>query len=292
MEVDAPGSSREAKGSKRKTGKEVDDDEGPSRKKSKSKQAETGSRPQLNPSRGGRKQDRGVTSKAASKEDRGKRDRVGSAKGALEQDQGSSNFPEPGHDAKGSKGYVAVIPDIPQGAPKYVENVLTLCSWVEGDKRWEKLVESWLRFDEGAGFKPSTKELSRLPTTGRPKEVGTWVSHARAATFRPVVDLPRFADEFAVWWRGMQPEGREELEDEFIALTKPRTIDWGELRMSGPNGMVNVVGALAWWYSAVQGLPQVKSSKTGRSGQKRESELRKLNEALDEVCYVLDNLLK
>ncbi|KAE9403520.1 hypothetical protein BT96DRAFT_765845, partial [Gymnopus androsaceus JB14] len=134
--------------------------------------------------------------------------------------------------------------------PKYVGNALTLCSWVNGDKCWERVVQGWLQFDEAAGFEPSSKEYARLPTAGRPKEVGTWISHARSATFHPDMTLPRFADEFAKWWRAMQPEGRDVIKGEFIGLTKPADIDWTELKISGSNGMVSVVGALAWCYKA------------------------------------------
>ncbi|KAE9387096.1 hypothetical protein BT96DRAFT_774921, partial [Gymnopus androsaceus JB14] len=127
-----------------------------------------------------------------------------------------------------------------------VENALGLCLWVDGGKHWQQVVQGWFWFDQAVGFEPSSKELLRLPTAGRPKEVGTWVSHARSAMFRPEVDLPHFANEFARWWRAMQPEGRDAVEGEFIALTKA-TIDWTELKISGLNGIVNVVGALAWW---------------------------------------------
>lgn len=184
----------------------------------------------------------------------------------------------------------ADIPAVPEGAPKYVENALVLCSWVEGDASWGNLVQGWLRFDEAAEFKPSSKQLGRLPTSGRPSEVGTWISHARSATFRPEVVLPRFADEFALWWKGMQPEGRDTLEEGFIGLARGDSIDWTQLRISGPNGMVNVVGALAWWHKAVYALPKENATKTGRSGQKRELELKKLKEALNDVLYVLGQL--
>ncbi|KAE9391197.1 hypothetical protein BT96DRAFT_803062, partial [Gymnopus androsaceus JB14] len=157
-------------------------------------------------------------------------------------------------------------------------------------KRWQQVVQGWFPFNQAAGFQPSSKELSRIPMSGRPKEVGTWVSHARSATFRPVVDLPRFTDEFSGWWRAMQPEGREAVKGEFIGLTKTSRIDWTQLKISGPNGMVNVVGALAWWHKAVYDLPKEKASGTGQSGQKRALELSKLNKALDEVIYMFGKL--
>ncbi|KAE9383732.1 hypothetical protein BT96DRAFT_791675, partial [Gymnopus androsaceus JB14] len=136
---------------------------------------------------------------------------------------------------------------VPEDAPAYVKNTLGLCSWVEGDGLWLKVVKAWLRIDQAAGFEPSSKALSRLPTTGRPKEVGKWISYAQSATFRPVVSLPRFADEFAEWWRSMQPEGRKAIDDTFISMSKPVITDWETVKISGLNGLVSVVAALAWW---------------------------------------------
>lgn len=166
----------------------------------------------------------------------------------------------------------ALIPALPEGAPKYVENTLVLCLWVDGEKRWQQVVRAWLRFDEDAGFQPSSKELSRLPTSGRPKEVGTWVSHARSATFRPAVLLPRFANEFSEWWRAIQPKGREAVDGEFIRLTKPAKTDWTKLQVSGANGLVNIVGALAWWHKAVYDLPKDKEQgEAARNGHRNSS---------------------
>lgn len=279
-DVDSAGGSTGSKSAKRKTGQENDDGSGPSRKKSKSKGGEVLPRRKSKAGRRSAQQD------PASKDvvTRSRRVEQAVPEGENKDSAGDGTVMSESEDVG------AIIPVVPQGAPKYVENALALCAWVGGDKRWETVVKAWLLFDQAAEFKPRSKELSRLPTGGRPKEVGTWVSHARSATFRPEVDLPRFANEFAVWWRRMQPEGREELEDEFIALTKPSAIEWSELSMSGPNGIVNIVGALAWWYKAVHALPQAKLSKTGRSGQKRDLELARLTEALDEVSYVFGKL--
>lgn len=198
----------------------------------------------------------------------------------------------PDHSLVSTTNWVAVIPKLQGDGPKYVENTLELCAWVEGEKRWERVVQCWFRLDQAAGFQASSKELARLPTAGRPKEVGTWISHARSANFHPQVVLPRFGMEFANWWRGMQPEGREAVEDDFLAFTASATIDWTEVLITGSNGLVNVVGALAWWHKAVYALPKANSSGTGRSGQQRELELRKLNVALDDVGYVLNKLVE
>lgn len=90
----------------------------------------------------------------------------------------------------------------------------------------------------------------------------------------------------------MQPEGREVVEDEFMGFTASSSIDWTRMRITGSNGLVNVVGALAWWHKAVHALPKAKASGTGQSGQQRETELRKLSQALDDVSYVLSNLVQ
>ncbi|KAE9401890.1 hypothetical protein BT96DRAFT_791356, partial [Gymnopus androsaceus JB14] len=158
------------------------------------------------------------------------------------------------------------------------------------DGRWKAVVEAWLDVDRAAGFVALSKGLSRLPTDGRPKEVGTWISYARSGTFRPAVTLPGFADVFSGWWRSKQPDGREALDDKFISLSKPATVDWKGLKISGPNGIVSVISALAWWAKAVYALPMENSSKTGCSGQKRKAELGKLDEVFDEVIYVFGKL--
>lgn len=279
MEVDSPDKAANLERGKRKTMREIGDlgdaNDGPSRKKSKPAASEKEPRKTL----------------LASK-------RTGSASNKSSALAVLSSKKVVGGSKKGGEAELVdevappVIPAVPEGAPKYVVNALGLCAWVEGDECWVKLVQHWLRFDQEAGFKPTSKELARLPTSGRPSEVGTWISHARSAMFRPEVVLPRFADEFAAWWKGMQPEGRDALDEGFMSLTTQATTDWTELRVSGPNGMVNVIGALAWWRKAVYALPKENVSKTGRSGQKRELELQKLNDALKDVSYVLGQLLK
>lgn len=89
----------------------------------------------------------------------------------------------------------------------------------------------------------------------------------------------------------MQPEGRVDSDEGFITLTTQDDCDWTELRIGGANGIVNVVGALTWWYKGVHALPKENASKTGRSGQKRKMEMEKLYEALDDVFYVFKQLL-
>lgn len=194
--------------------------------------------------------------------------------------------------AEGGTDVCTDIPAVPPNAPKYVENILALCLWVEGHERWQRVVQAWFQFNQAATFQPSSKTLLRLSTSGRPKEVGTWISYARSATFCPEVSLPLFGDQFSGWWRGMQPEGRDAVEGEFIGMTRGGEVDWTQLKISGQNGMVNVLAALSWWHKTVHDLPKENALKTGRSGQKRTMELRKLNEALDEVAYVLEQLIK
>lgn len=290
-------SSRGSSSEKRKRLEEVSHsataEEGPSTKKSRKASTNVGSAAGGKSKRGA-KQTTALNVKEATGVKRGANQNTGlttkRAASGSNLNTGAEASKKDGEDVA-EEEQVAVMPTVPQDAPIYVKNAVGLCLWVEGDRLWQKVVDGWWRFDQATGFAPSSKVLSRLPAAGRPKEVGTWISYARSSTFRPEVTLPRFAEEFAEWWRSMQPEGRKALDDRFISLSKPARTDWGELKISGPNGIVSVVVALAWWRKAVYDLPLENASRTGRSGQKREAELRKLNEAFEEVIYVFGKLI-
>jgi len=69
----------------------------------------------------------------------------------------------------------------------------------------------------------------------------------------PVVDDPKgYGDRWNAWWWGMQPSWR----DPDIPFDLPSEVpagSWSNMLCGGPNGVLLVVLALAWWLKSSTG---------------------------------------
>ncbi|KAJ7780553.1 hypothetical protein DFH07DRAFT_765086 [Mycena maculata] len=136
-----------------------------------------------------------------------------------------------------------------------------------GRSEWEECVKKLVAF-EGAWSFPE-KGLLSAPTEagGRPAEFTAFMRNARKwgvsmelqskedaeANVGPRTAKGSFAHRWALWWTGMQPEGR--LGDDVGMMKQPEGLaakDWEQLaKMHGRNGLVFVVAGLLWWGEAL-----------------------------------------
>ncbi|KAF8183264.1 hypothetical protein K438DRAFT_1599921 [Mycena galopus ATCC 62051] len=114
-----------------------------------------------------------------------------------------------------------------------------------GGDDWARLVESWWKVEESAGFESSTKTL---PTAGRPKQVSEWVKNARKGT--PAVDMESFSAQWWNWWIAINPSWRCVVDGKLVMEGEGT---WASLKCSGQNGVLNVLACLKWWGAALKG---------------------------------------
>ncbi|PBK59708.1 hypothetical protein ARMSODRAFT_898953 [Armillaria solidipes] len=143
--------------------------------------------------------------------------------------------------------------------------------------RWGDVLGCLMVLEGRAGFDELKGAKFGLPSAGRPAEVGVWIKNYRRK--HPKISLPKFADEWWIWWKGMQPDWRNVMDVDGVLGEAYRGGiggDWECLRKSGQNGFVSPLACLAWWGQAVR------NDAVLRGGW---------NDALEDVHHVLINLL-
>ncbi|GJE94155.1 hypothetical protein PsYK624_103230 [Phanerochaete sordida] len=114
---------------------------------------------------------------------------------------------------------------------------------------WEALVDDWLRLEVALGF---DGESPRLGTKGRPPAVGAWIKNARAKTVtdwmkkaaekaKTPIDKKKYAEQFAQWWDGLNPDWRERVDGRLVTGGEG---NWDSLIVPGVNGLINVLAGL------------------------------------------------
>jgi hypothetical protein len=79
--------------------------------------------------------------------------------------------------------------------------------------------------------------------------VAIWQKGGRRpqANQMPVVnDTQEYGDRWNAWWWGMQPSWREP-DSPFVIPSEASAGSWSHLLCGGPNGLLLVILALAWW---------------------------------------------
>lgn len=102
-----------------------------------------------------------------------------------------------------------------------------------------------------------------------------WLKGGRRtqASQMPVVNDPQeYGDRWDAWWWSMQPSWREP-ESPFDIPSEVSADSWSNLLCGGPNGLLLVILALAWW---------MRSSS--------ETDLSPIKDAATDVTWVLDQL--
>ncbi|KAJ7468411.1 hypothetical protein B0H11DRAFT_2305430 [Mycena galericulata] len=121
---------------------------------------------------------------------------------------------------------------------------------------FDGLVAAWTRLEAASKYEQGP---TNLPSKGRPKQVGTWISSARGTrgTADPkVLDPAKYAVEWQEWWNSLQPEWRKKDADGMWSTTGGYGKDgkeWGPLYQWGVNGTLSLLASLYFWGSAIRG---------------------------------------
>ena len=92
----------------------------------------------------------------------------------------------------------------------------------------------------------------------------------------PLLSEPNeYGDRWNAWWWGMQP-GWQQSDSPFDMPSEASPASWSDLLCGGPNGILLVILALAWWMKDCIGT---------------NSSLTKLEEAVIDVTWVLGQLM-
>ncbi|KAJ7029316.1 hypothetical protein C8F04DRAFT_907643, partial [Mycena alexandri] len=183
---------------------------------------------------------------------------------------GETNTPAPqGRKGKG-KGQAAVVGD--ENIPKWAADAHVTLLAGGGGEVWTKLVNLWWDYEKAARFLGPAKGKG---TAIRPKEVSGWINRARTGGPSPaIIDVYSFASRWWAWWVEINPAWRARTGGVVMKrLAKEGEGDWGSVASTGPNGMLNILICLRWWYDALGG------NEGGKAGWK---------EALEDVVWALE----
>jgi hypothetical protein len=84
------------------------------------------------------------------------------------------------------------------------------------------------------------------------------------------VPLKGLAEQWWLWWGGLQPDGREDC-----FLQSKDQLCWDDLNVAGINGIVSVVVSLLWW---------------GMKVSEDEVAVKGWQSAIDDVCWVFSSM--
>ncbi|KAJ7029086.1 hypothetical protein C8F04DRAFT_923292, partial [Mycena alexandri] len=117
-----------------------------------------------------------------------------------------------------------------------------------GGSVWAGIVNMWWEREKAKKFEcPARGKGASI----RPKEVSGWVSRARTrGPHPPIIDTFSFAVRWWKWWESINPEWRVRKEGR---LLREGEGSWDSVAQTGPNGMLNVLICLRWWYDALKG---------------------------------------
>ncbi len=94
---------------------------------------------------------------------------------------------------------------------------------------------------------------SRFSTDNRPPQVARWFSYGRLYTSDPPIpELDVYEAAVQAWWNFLQPTWRSSTDLLPLPIySPPPGTSWGELKMSGPNGLLIIMMLFAWWGAAI-----------------------------------------
>ncbi|KAK7024175.1 hypothetical protein VNI00_016483 [Paramarasmius palmivorus] len=171
----------------------------------------------------------------------------------------------------------------PNEAPPYIAKILELARMVGIDEDFRRLLRLFLRIERAADY----QENGRLSSLRRPNGVKAWIAQAHAPGYCPdMSDLRHYYDEFLAWFKVCMPDWRKD-QKKGIRLTRDPNGNWEFLRITGQNGIVSLIAAIAWWKEAVDKLPVA----TAHQIQEKLC-LVDYEGAMDELIYCFSGLAK
>jgi hypothetical protein len=91
-----------------------------------------------------------------------------------------------------------------------------------------------------------------MNTKSRPAILSKWLTNRKFHALPDVDDVAGYAEEWLVWWNGLQPKWRQSSGEGLLPLalsTASKKQDIACLKKGGPSGLVTVLIGLKWWAS-------------------------------------------
>ncbi|KAI0060335.1 hypothetical protein BV25DRAFT_1839646 [Artomyces pyxidatus] len=126
--------------------------------------------------------------------------------------------------------------------PTFYAKVYDELSSFKLGKDWEELLARHFAFEEARGFQGRV-----LGSDGRPFQIKLWIKNARRWDKVAIVDIEAFGVAWWRWWASLQPEDRQFADDLPEPVAPSAKMDWSNVAIAGPNGLLSIVCALAMW---------------------------------------------
>ncbi|KAJ7436520.1 hypothetical protein B0H11DRAFT_1754793 [Mycena galericulata] len=144
-------------------------------------------------------------------------------------------------------------PPCPAKAAPWFADAYTAMTRQNLGPHFDAVVAAWLRMEVASKYEQGP---TNLPSKGRPKQVGSWISAARGtrgSADPKVTDPEAYAVEWQAWWDALQPAWRKKDDDGKWSVTGGYGggKEWGALYQWGVNGTLSIVASLYFWGCAV-----------------------------------------
>lgn len=133
----------------------------------------------------------------------------------------------------------------PRDVKWFIDRRNALLQGMEAVEGWGALLQSWFAWEEHNGY---TKKGVAIPKVSqRPSAVEIWAKYARNDTIpKGVTDGLKLGEGLRSWWRAINPGWR--IEAASGMFEQSGSGDWDALAAHGPNGLINILACLRWWY--------------------------------------------
>jgi hypothetical protein len=119
---------------------------------------------------------------------------------------------------------------------------------------FEGIISKYVAFEKLAGFSPERRNAG-FGSKNRPSQVAWWVGCGRKATPK-ITDIPGFAKQWWLWWKGLQPTWRNIASAQGpLTLAHRAVVDgeggWVDVERHGQNAFYTILATLRWWGAAL-----------------------------------------
>ena len=119
---------------------------------------------------------------------------------------------------------------------------------------FDGIISKYIAFEKIAGFSPEPRNAG-FGSKNRPSQVAWWVGCGRKATPK-ITDIPAFAKQWWLWWKGLQPTWRKVAAVQGSLTSAHRAVadgegGWADMERRGQNAFYTVLATLRWWGAAL-----------------------------------------
>ena len=119
---------------------------------------------------------------------------------------------------------------------------------------FEGIISKYVAFEKLAGFSPERRNAG-FGSKNRPSQVAWWVGCGRKATPK-ITDIPGFAKQWWLWWKGLQPTWRDVSSAQGPLTSAHRAVadgegGWVDMERCGQNAFYAILATLRWWGAAL-----------------------------------------